>query len=158
MPYLHFIKLFYMYFFYLYRSLDLFWNEIILGERPRWAEISAGSVYVSGVVLFSSAVYFVEAGSEQSFFKSIPDAFWWAVVTMTTVGYGDMRYCANSYTHPTSSFCRCRPVFERRLLRRGWLREVLLQVHPRRVLVGGGDHDDRGLRRHDVWCTHLIQI
>ena len=43
-----------------------------------------------GIILFASAAYYCEEQQQKTKFKSIIHGFWWAIVTMTTVGYGDM--------------------------------------------------------------------
>lgn len=42
------------------------------------------------VIIASSIMYFAEHLAQPDVFSSIPTTLWWAVVTLTTVGYGDM--------------------------------------------------------------------
>jgi voltage-gated potassium channel len=47
--------------------------------------VAAAQVYVAALVL-----YFIEGATKPDAFGSITRALWWAVVTLTTVGYGDV--------------------------------------------------------------------
>lgn len=40
--------------------------------------------------LAASGIYFFEHTAQPDVFKSIPHAWWWAIATLTTVGYGDI--------------------------------------------------------------------
>lgn len=58
----------------------------------RKVEELAIAVFVSVLVLVlcSSAMYFAEHSAQPEAFRSIPATMWWAVVTLTSVGYGDV--------------------------------------------------------------------
>lgn len=51
--------------------------------------IAALGVAVMTIFMAACVLYFAEAGAQPETFGSIPRALWWAVATLTTVGYGD---------------------------------------------------------------------
>lgn len=50
----------------------------------------AMSIYMLVVLMCSSIMYIIETTEEGTKFTSIPASLWWGIVTMTTIGYGDM--------------------------------------------------------------------
>jgi voltage-gated potassium channel len=58
--------------------------------RRTWPKITVFiSVIVCTIIILGTVMYLVEAG-EGSGFDNIPVSVYWAIVTMTTVGYGDI--------------------------------------------------------------------
>ena len=65
----------------------------VMGAVARQEARSIGAVlFVMAViiVLTSSLIYLFEHRAQPHIFSDIPTSMWWAVVTLTTLGYGDM--------------------------------------------------------------------
>jgi voltage-gated potassium channel len=65
----------------------------VLGEvaYSRRAELGiAGALGAMLLLLTSTFMYFIEGEAQPDVFTSIPAATWWAIATLTTVGYGDI--------------------------------------------------------------------
>ena len=65
---------------------DLF--SAIYEERKSF--IAALYLLVIAFVLTSSLIYFAETKAQPDKFGSIPDSMYWSLITLTTVGYGDV--------------------------------------------------------------------
>lgn len=59
--------------------------------KAKKAEMAASFFIVFLLLIFSSTViYYLEHDAQPDKFRSIPASLWWGVITLTTVGYGDM--------------------------------------------------------------------
>lgn len=66
-------------------------HHIAEAVRSRSHELGLSVLLTAAILLLSSTlVYFFEAAAQPQHFGSIPRSLWWAIVTLTTVGYGDV--------------------------------------------------------------------
>ena len=62
-------------------------GRVILNERAALTSVLV--IFLTVLVIAATATYMLEGTEQPKQFGSIPAAMWWAVVTLTTTGYGD---------------------------------------------------------------------
>jgi voltage-gated potassium channel len=69
------------------KAMYSIWNA----ARSKSAEFMiAGTIMFVLLILSASLAYFAEHEAQPQAFSSIPASLWWGIMTMTTVGYGDV--------------------------------------------------------------------
>lgn len=71
-----------------YSESLLVFRKVIILKKPDIVIALLANLILLAVA--SSALYFVETAAQPDAFTSIPRTMWWGVITLTTVGYGDM--------------------------------------------------------------------
>lgn len=68
-------------------AFAMLWRVVCRRRDELVLTLTVGAVLL---VISSTLMYFVERDAQPRAFSSIPAAMWWAVQTLTTVGYGDV--------------------------------------------------------------------
>lgn len=63
-------------------------GRVIYGERR--ALVAAGYLLSAAVIFAATGIHYFESEAQPEKFGSVPESAWWAIATLTTVGYGDV--------------------------------------------------------------------
>ena len=71
------------------------WSEsfqtIVHVLQSRYEELAVSMLIVAiATVLCGSTMWMIEADAQPEHFRSIPAGIWWAIISITTIGYGDV--------------------------------------------------------------------
>jgi voltage-gated potassium channel len=58
-------------------------------SNERKALLGAGLLLATALLFSSTLMYYIEGEAQPDKFGSVPEAAWWSIATLTTVGYGD---------------------------------------------------------------------
>lgn len=67
-------------------------NSLMVALRQTWPKITVFlTVIFCSIIILGTIMYLIEGGAESSSgFRDIPTSVYWAIATITTVGYGDL--------------------------------------------------------------------